>query len=102
MYRVVGALVAGRDHSSDTAREDVVQLLASSCRLLSFSGPDLIDSTSVTVAVSSVEQAERFADVAEELAAAHSLIASVQLAEGRFRVRFTRLRETAGSVGGGQ
>jgi len=102
MYRVLGALVAGRDHSSDTAREDVAQLLASSCRLLSLTGPDLINSTSVSVAASSVERAELLVEAAHELAAAQNLIASVQLADGRFRARFIRLPDEAGSLSGGQ
>jgi hypothetical protein len=98
MHRVLGALVAGRNrnHGSDTAREDVPQLLAFSCRLLSLTEPGLVNSTSLSVAVSSFGQAEALVEAAHELAAAHGLIASVQLTDGRFRVRFLRLQRDPG------
>jgi len=101
MYRVLGAFVCGLDDQvGDTSSDGIARLLASSCRLLSCTSPELISATSVSAAVSSLRQAELLAATADELAAAHRLIAAVQLANGRLRVRFLR-QENLGILSGG-
>lgn len=100
MYRVLGAIVAVGNYGSGTSKEQVAQLLASSCRVLSLTSPESITATSVSAAVSSLEQAELLAKAADELAAAHHLIAAVQLTNHRFRVRFLRLPNDPGTLSG--
>jgi len=100
MNRVLGAIFAAGRHDSDTSQEQVARLLASSCRVLSLTSPESISATSVSAAVSSLEQAEVLAKAADELAAAHHLIAAVQLTNHRFRVRFLRLPSDPGTLSG--
>ncbi len=100
MHRVLGAIVAISNHGSGTSQRQSTQLLASSCRLLSLTSPELVSATSVSVAVSSLEQAGLLAEAANELAAAHHLIAAVQLGNHRFRVRFLRLPGDSGFPSG--
>ncbi len=100
MYRVLGAILAAGNHGGGTSQRQITQILASSCRLLSLTSPESVSATSVSAAVSSREQADLLAQVANELAAAYHLIAAIEPGHDRLRVRFVRLPDDAGFLRG--
>lgn len=98
MYRALGAFLSARNGPGPDTSAENGSVVSSSCRLLSFSSSDIIRAVSVSVAVPSGGRAEELIAGAEELAATYGLIASVELAGGRLRVRFLRQLEERGTL----
>jgi len=99
MYRVLGALVAGRRHKGENSPDEVERLLVSAIRLLISTPPMLISSTSVYAATSTPEQAELLAQTAFEIASENHLVAVIELGSGSFRVKFRRPDDLGTSSG---